>query len=373
MLNSVKIRFINWRNRLVASHNFQSWAGNTPLVRLFARRDGEKIYDLMAGFVYSQTLLAMVELNFFTYLKNGGLSVSELSKKTKIPENRIEVLCQSATAINLLERLGSGCYCLSRLGAAVIGVPGLMDMIRHHKLFYEDLVDPVSLLKNEADTHMSKYWPYVLNAAKRPPVNTQVASIYSNLMRSSQKLVAEETLRLVSFSGTKSLLDIGGGTGAFIEEVMKVAPDVLFCLFDLPQVVSEAKKAGLNQEQFNKVSFFGGSFVTDSIPEGFDTITLIRVLYDHNDEVVFELLKKIYDALPKNGRIIISEPMSGGQSPTRSGDSYFGFYTMAMSTGRPRSAGMHEDYLSRAGFKNIKKYKGTREFITKVISAEKKL
>jgi demethylspheroidene O-methyltransferase len=372
LLNSFKIRFINWRNRLIGSQKFQRWAGNTPLLRFFARRDGEKIYDLMAGFVYSQTLLAMVELNLFTYLKNGGLLVSELSQRTKIPENRIQVLCQSAVAINLLERLGSESYCLSRLGAAVIGVPGLIDMVRHHKLFYEDLVDPVSLLKNEAETHMSKYWPYVLNTSKRQPIGAEVAGIYSNLMRSSQKLVAEETLRLVSFSRTKTLLDIGGGTGAFIEEVTKVAPDVVFCLFDLPQVVAEVKNSVSFQECFNKVSFFGGSFVTDILPKGFDTITLIRVLYDHNDEVVLALLKKVYDALPNNGRIIISEPMSGGRNPTRSGDSYFGFYTMAMTTGRPRSAEMHEDYLSRTGFKNIKKYKGTREFITKVISAEKK-
>jgi demethylspheroidene O-methyltransferase len=65
--------------------------------------------------------------------------------------------------------------------------------------------------------------------------------------------------------------------------------------------------------------------------------------------------------------------MSGGNHPTRSGDSYFGFYTMAMTTGRPRSAEMHKTLLAKAGFKNIKNYKGTRGFITKVISAEKKL
>ena len=149
MFNSFKRYFINWRNRLVASAEFQKWVGNTPILRSLARRDGEKIYDLMAGFVYSQTLLAMVELNIFVYLKTGYLTVSELSNKTKIPENRIRLLCQSATAINLLERSRSGHYCLSRLGAAIVGIPGLTDMIRHHRLFYQDLSDPVGLLKNE--------------------------------------------------------------------------------------------------------------------------------------------------------------------------------------------------------------------------------
>ena len=127
----------------------------------------------------------------------------------------------------------------------------------------------------------------------------------------------------------------------------------------------------LSQNGVNQFEVVGGSFVVDKIPEGFDTVTLIRVLYDHDDAVVAALLRKVYEALPKAGRIIISEPMSGGQSPIRSADSYFGFYTMAMSTGCPRSPKTHEVFLREAGFKKIKKHKGTREFVTQVISAYK--
>jgi demethylspheroidene O-methyltransferase len=142
-------------------------------------------------------------------------------------------------------------------------------------------------------------------------------------------------------------------------------------LFDLPEVVAAAKKSPLLQSGIKKIDFLGGSFVVDVLPKGFDTITLIRILYDHNDEVVLALLKKVHEALPTHGRVIISEPMSGGRRPSRSGDSYFGFYTMAMTSGRPRSAEMHVTFLVEAGFKNIKKHKGTRGFITKVITAEK--
>ncbi len=355
---------------MVISQKFQKWAGNTPIIRSIARKDAEKIYDLMAGFVYSQTLLAMVELDLFVYFKDGPASIAELSKETQIPKRNMTMLCQSATAIEILEFVGDEQYALSRLGAAVLGVPGLTDMIRHHRLFYEDLRDPVGLLKNKVETHMSKYWPYVLNNNQPVSLKPEVAGIYSDLMRSSQQLVAEETLRLISFSSTTRLLDIGGGTGAFIEEVSKVTEGISFCLFDLPQVVEKAKALPFfhNRNQFETLA---GSFVFDKIPAGFDTITLIRVLYDHNDDVVIALLKKIYDVLPATGRVIISEPMSGGKNPIRSGDSYFGFYTMAMSTGRPRSSLEHKNFLKEAGFRTIKKHKGTREFITQVISARK--
>lgn len=353
------------------SQKFQKWAGNTPIIRIIARKEGEKIYDLMAGFVYSQTLLAMVELNIFYILNGGALSAEDLSSRVGVSKPNISMLCRSATAIGILETVGDDEYALSRLGASVLGVPGLIEMIRHHRLFYEDLADPVGLLKNKIETHMSKYWPYVLNDERQGYVEPKVAAIYSDLMRSSQKLVSEETLRLISFSSTKRLLDIGGGTGAFIEEVSKVASGASFCLFDLPEVAEKAKALPFVQNEDSQFEILGGNFLVDDIPEGFDTITLIRVLYDHNDDVVSPLLRKVYEALPEGGRVIISEPMSGDKKPIRSGDSYFGFYTTAMSTGRPRSPKEHTYFLKEAGFKVVKKHRGTREFVTQVITAHK--
>ena len=81
MFTNFKRYFIDRRNQLVASQKFQKWAGNTPIVRTIARKDAEKIYDLMAGFVYSQTLLALVELNIFNLLKGGALSAEELASE----------------------------------------------------------------------------------------------------------------------------------------------------------------------------------------------------------------------------------------------------------------------------------------------------
>ena len=228
------------------------------------------------------------------------------------------------------------------------------------------------LLKDEADTHLSKYWPYVLSGDQKSESEPEVAEIYSNLMRASQKLVAEETLRIFSFSSVNKLLDLGGGTGAFIEEVSKVTPGISCCVFDLPEVIEKAKTLPFFTNKTDQVSVCGGSFLVDIIPKGFDTITLIRVLYDHDDSVAIDLLKKVYHALPDNGQVVISEPMSGGETPTRSGDSYFGFYTMAMTTGRPRSMKTHEAFLKKAGFRTVKKHKGTRQFVTQVISAKKK-
>ncbi len=76
---------------------------------------------------------------------------------------------------------------------------------------------------------------------------------------------------------------------------------------------------------------------------------------------------------PPGGRLLVSEPMSGGARPTRSGDAYFGFYTLAMGTGRPRSPARHADLLHAAGFTAVRRHPTRQRFVTSVLSARRAL
>jgi demethylspheroidene O-methyltransferase len=139
-------------------------------------------------------------------------------------------------------------------------------------------------------------------------------------------------------------------------------------LFDLPEVVAKAPQGGLS----DRINVAGGSFRHDPLPKGADAISLIRVLYDHADETVAALLSKIYDVLPAGGKLIISEPMTGGDTPHRAGDAYFSLYTMAMRTGKARSADQIMKACQAAGFTTVSALKSQRPFITSVVVAEKK-
>jgi demethylspheroidene O-methyltransferase len=142
-------------------------------------------------------------------------------------------------------------------------------------------------------------------------------------------------------------------------------------LFDLPVVLQGANArlgaAGLSQ----RVTLHPGSFRDDPLPLGADAISLVRVLYDHADATVAQLLAAVYAALPPKGRLIVSEPMSGGAVPDRTTDVYFAVYTLAMQTGRTRSGAEIAALLSKAGFVNICIQKGFRPFVTSVVTAER--
>jgi len=134
-------------------------------------------------------------------------------------------------------------------------------------------------------------------------------------------------------------MDVGGGTGAFLTAVGQAAAGPKLVLFDLPEVAPAARArfeaAGLS----GRVTIVPGSFRDDPLPRGADAISLVRVLYDHADETVAQLLRAVHAALPPGGRVIVSEPMAGASRPERAGDVYFAFYCMAMQTGRARAPG----------------------------------
>ena len=358
-----------WMNRLVARPGFQSWASRFPLTRGRARKDGAALFEIVQGFVQSQVLMAVVELDLPRRLRAGPQTAEMLARATGIAPARMAVLLQAAAALGLLRRRRRGDYALARKGAALMGVPGLEAMIRHHKAFYADLADPVALLRGPEETELSQFWPYVFGA--KGAIEPAVAETYSDLMAQSQRLVAEDTLRAVSFKGVTHLMDIGGGTGAFLEAVGLAFPSLQMTLFDLPQVTPGATArfdaAGLS----GRVSIASGSFRDDPLPWGADAISLIRVLYDHSDKTVQSLLTAVFDALPPGGRIIISEPMGGGRRPDRAGDVYFALYTMAMQTGRARSAEEIMSFCRAAGFEALRSPEPARAYVTRTVTGQK--
>jgi demethylspheroidene O-methyltransferase len=347
-----------WVNRLAASRGFQRFCARVPILRRVVRAEGAALFDLMQGFVRSQVLSALVETRVLHRLAETSALPGPLSVLTGLPEDRLRVLLQAGAAMGLLRRERDGAYTLARRGAAFLGVPGLEDLVRHHGVLYRDLSDPVAFFCGATDPDLARFWPYVLGGQG----GADQAARYSDLMAETQALVAEDTLDALSLSGIRHLMDVGGGTGAFLRAVHARYPQTELTLFDLPVVVAGARlPAGAR--------VVPGSFRDGVLPGGADAISLIRVLYDHADTTVAALLASARAALPPGGQLIVSEPMSGGARPDPQTDVYFSVYTLAMRTGRTRSPAEIADLARAAGFEGVKTLSSLRPYVTCVLTA----
>lgn len=297
-----KTRWVVRRNAILGSAKFQRWASRTPIIRRIARRRAAAQFDMIAGFIYSQILMAFVQAGLIEFLNGRLRSFDEIANFTTLYPDATDRLLRAGQSLQITESPQPGLWTLGEAGAPLSANQGAIAMIRHHHLLYADLADPLALLLNNRseETALSAYWTYASNDD-----SDAGASGYSALMAATQPMVSQQIIDAYEFSGHKHMLDIGGGSGAFTAAISAIAPNVQFGIFDLPDVIAEARKRLATAE----IKLHPGSFKVDAIPNGYDLITLVRILHDHDDDVVSALLPKIYDALPPGGRLLIVEPV----------------------------------------------------------------
>ena len=343
-------RWLRLRDRWRASPTFQRRAARIPRVRRIARRRAAQVFDLVAGFVYSQVLLACVRVRLFDLLAAQPLPLAPLAARIGLEPDAALRLLEAAVALRLVERRRGDRFGLGVLGAPLVGNAGVAAMVEHHGLLYADLAEPIALLRGRAGAaRLAQYWPYA-GAADPREVSREDVAAYSALMAASQPLVAEAVFEAIDLGAHRCLLDVGGGDGSFIVAAAARAPRLRFVHFDLPAVAEHATLNIARHGLGGRVQVHGGSFIDDALPQGADIVTLLRVLHDHDDARVETLLGAVFQALPAGGTLLVAEPMADTPGAQAMGHAYFGFYLLAMGRGRPRSAQRLRQMLEQAGF-----------------------
>lgn len=367
---SLRDRLLGLRDSILANPGFQRFAGTFLLTQPVARRRASALFDLCAGFVYSQILLACVRLRLLDALANGPVSATDLSARLALPMDSTVLLLDAAASLKLVQYRSGNRYGLGPLGAALLGNPGVVAMIEHHAMLYSDLRDPVALLRGDSGKgQLASYWPYAKGGAETDLSRDAVAP-YTALMSASQPMIAQQVLAAYSFHRHRCLLDIGGGDGSFIAAVAAQAPKLRCVLFDLPAVADKASERFRAEGLSSRAVAIGGSFLTGALPDGADIVSLVRVLHDHDDDKVMILLRAVRRALPNNGTLLIAEPISGIRGAEPIGDAYFAFYLLAMGSGRPRTFKRLEAMLQEAGFANVALRPVAMPMLTSVITAQ---
>lgn len=363
-----KVRWLAWRNRLLASSRFQSFAARMPIFRTVARKRAAALFDLLAGFTYSQTLLASVESGLLELLAGGPRTAAEIASHTQLSPAAAERLLRAAAALDLAEEAAPGWWTLGQQGAALSSNAGALAMVRHHKLLYADLEEPLALLREDRTepTALSEFWRY---AAREDPDTEGSAAVspYSRLMAASQAMIAREVLAAYDFDRHPAILDIGGGHGIFLKALAERYPRPGLGLMDLPGVIDGARRNCHALADKGRLAFHPGNFFRDPMPTGYDCVTLVRILHDHDDEPALHLLKRIREALPLSGRLVIAEPMAGTRNAEPMGDAYFGLYLWAMRSGRPRREDEIGTLLRAAGFPSWRRIRTAQPVVTSLL------
>ncbi|MBB5079140.1 methyltransferase [Nonomuraea endophytica] len=142
------------------------------------------------------------------------------------------------------------------------------------------------------------FWSYLA-------ANPQMSATFDAMMADGADYLADAAAGY-DWSGVLHVVDVGGGAGILLAEVLAAHPDLRGTLVDLPDTVERGRRhlAGLGLDA--RCSFAGQSFF-DPLPAGGDAYVLRRVIHDWSDDDSRRILRRCADAAGPEGRVVVIE------------------------------------------------------------------
>jgi len=175
------------------------------------------------------------------------------------------------------------------------------------------------------------------------------ARVFDAAMTSIHGRETAAMLDAYDFSKFGTLVDVGGGNGSTLSEVLARHTNLQGVLFDLPHVVAAAaerlKVAGLS----SRCRTVGGSFF-ESAPSGGDAYILRHIIHDWTDEQSVQILSCVRKAMSEKSKLLVVEHViQPGNEP--SPGKVFDLVMMALPGGMERTEAEYRQLFDASGLK----------------------
>jgi SAM-dependent methyltransferase len=173
--------------------------------------------------------------------------------------------------------------------------------------------------------------------------------IFNDGLRERTAPQATQIAAAYDFTGMRSIVDVGGGSGALLAVLLQAHPAVRGILYDLPHVLASARPVLEAAGVAERCALVGGDFFT-TVPAGGDAYLLSRVLHDWGDAPARTILQQCRQAMGPAGKLLIAEAvLTPGQTPDPA--TLIDLYILVLlDDGRERTADEFRALLGSAGF-----------------------
>lgn len=175
------------------------------------------------------------------------------------------------------------------------------------------------------------------------------ARLFDDAMTGYASRVHAAVVDVYDFSDCRMIVDVGGGQGTLLAEVLAKYAQARGILFDLPEVVSNA---GATLERFgvaDRCRAIGGDFFS-VVPAGGDAYLLSTVIHDWDDERAAAILRRTCAAMQPHGRVLIVENVIPTGNEPHPGK-FIDLEMLVIAGGQERTEAQYEALLRRAGLK----------------------
>jgi SAM-dependent methyltransferase len=256
------------------------------------------IREFASSFQKSRILLSGFELDVFTHIEESGSTSNQIATDLHLDKHACERLMNSLVSLSFLTKQGHLFFntpesftFLSKKSGEYLG--GLM----HSNHLWNTWSNLTQVVRTGKSAH-----PAEINERGENWLFPFISAMHDRA-----KKLAPQQLTNIDLSGIKSILDIGGGSGAYSMAFVSKKPEIEATVFDLPNVVPITNMFIKKEGFLQRIKTYEGDYTTDDLPTGFDLMFLSAVIHSNSLEVNQNLVNKCYRALNKNGKIIIQD------------------------------------------------------------------
>ena len=260
------------------------------------------ILEMWSGYVVSRALHVVAELAIADHLADRPQTAAEVARATGANEDALHRVLQMLTSRGVFAERESGRFGLTPISECLRSgsVGSVRDTIRMYGEMHWRAVGNLlhSVMTGEPafdEVAGAPVWEYL---ASHPDDGERFARGMANVSSFENRVIA----RAYDFSPFRVVVDLGGGRGGFIAEVLRANPGVQGVLYDAPHVVSRPTDLQ-DSEVANRCQIVPGDFF-ESVPAGADVYILKRVLDGWDDDHALRTLRTCREAIPSHGRLL---------------------------------------------------------------------
>ncbi|HEV2371939.1 MAG TPA: methyltransferase [Streptosporangiaceae bacterium] len=278
-------------------------------VKTRPRIDISSVFRLteLADYIIPFTIRAICELGVADHLTEGPRPVTELAMETGTHAPSLERALRALASKGIFTEVEPGTFDLTPLAQ-----PLRSDHPVSLRTAYPMLVPDIeawarfdhSIRTGKAafdEVYGQGYWTYMAD-------HPEDSDKFDASQQAATRLELRTSLPAYDWASMKTVVDVGGGNGAFLGGILERFPHMRGTVFDLPHVAEGARARLKSAGLADRCDAVGGSFF-ETIPAGADGYMLKRILYGWDDERALELLRSVRKAMLPGSRLLILEPV----------------------------------------------------------------
>ena len=263
---------------------------------------------LSSSFVLERALYVVTKLNVADHIRNKAKTAKEIAELVDVDPGVLHRLMRAVAGMGIFHQDENNAFSLTQLGQYLRTDND--DSVRSRILFFHEFLYPsmtpiMDSLKSGRSGFEEEFGMPFYEYTKEYP---DLAEQFNTMIREESRSVIPAIMEAYEFSDCGRVIDVGGGTGAFLSSILTVNDDVSGVLFDVPSAVEAAKEdAGGSLPRCEIVS---GDFFKEDLPRG-DTYVLKSILHNWDYEKATTILRNCRKASELGARFIIVERLIG--------------------------------------------------------------